>query len=249
MGSERLRQPLRAAARDRPADGMRAHHQHDAEGGANGRSQRQHRVGAAPGQQRAGALALEARAGKGLRGADRAEAEAGQQQRMARRAQGREQLAEERLRLAHERFEQPAVGIPVGAEPGRGRRHRPLQHHGRAVVERVRERRPGVDRLEAVLGQRQPAQERRGERQRVDGRAGVVDEARQRQLVGAAAAADRRLPLEHGNPATSAGERDRGRQAVRSGADDDRVSQPGGRAGTGPSVGVRAPRVCTASSG
>ena len=49
----------------------------------------------------------------------------------------------------------------------------------------------GLDQLEPVLGQRQLAQERRRQRGRVDGRADVVDEAGQRQLRRAAAAADR----------------------------------------------------------
>ena len=46
--------------------------------------------------------------------------------------------------------------------------------------------------LEPVLAQRQAAQERRGERERVDGRADVVTESGQRELGAAQAAADRR---------------------------------------------------------
>ena len=67
------------------------------------------------------------------------------------------------------------------------------------------------------------AQERRGERERVDRRADVVPEAGQRQLRRARAAADRRGRLEHAHRAARPGERDRGGQAVRARADDDRV--------------------------
>ena len=78
----------------------------------------------------------------------------------------------------------------VGSEGGRRLLHRALQDHRRPAVERMRQRSLGVHELQTVLGQRQPAQERRQQRQGVDGRAGVVDEARQGQLLRSRPAAD-----------------------------------------------------------
>ena len=57
---ERVGQALRAAAGDGPADPVRAQRQHDSEGCAGRGPQREHRMGAAPAQQGARSLALEA---------------------------------------------------------------------------------------------------------------------------------------------------------------------------------------------
>ena len=80
-----------------------------------------------------------------------------------------------------------------------------------------------MGQLEAVLGEREGAQERRGERERVNGRAGVVHEAGQRQLGGAAASAEARLGLEHAHAAAGPGQGDCRSQPVRAGPDDDRL--------------------------
>lgn len=102
---------------------------------------------------------------------------------MTRRAQRPKQVAHQPVAGPVERLEQAAVGSGVGAEAACRLFDRALQHHRRAVLERVGERRLRLHQLEAVLGQRQAAQERGRERKRMDGRAGVVREARQRELL------------------------------------------------------------------
>ena len=164
VAREGVGEPLGAAARHRPADRMGTHGEDDPEGRAGGRSQRDHRVRAGAGDQGASTLALEARAEEAAGGADAAEPEAGHGERMARRAERAEELAEERVGAPDERTEEPAVGALVGAEAASGELDRPLQHHGRAVVERVRQRRLGMRQLKPVALQRQLAQEGRGER-------------------------------------------------------------------------------------
>jgi hypothetical protein len=57
----------------------------------------------------------------------------------------------------------------------------------------------------------------------MDCRAHVVPKSRQRQLRSARSAADRLLPLDDKNGSSCLGERDRSSQAVRPGADDNRV--------------------------
>ena len=83
---------------------------------------------------------------------------------MARRAERAEDLPHELGRRAHERLEQPPVGVGVPAEAVSRLVHGALEQHRGAVVEGVRERRVGMRQLESVLGERQPAQERGCER-------------------------------------------------------------------------------------
>ena len=153
---------------------------------------------------------------------------------MARGAQWPEQGLEERGGVAHERLEQAAVGTLVGPEPGRGPRHRALQHHRGPVVQRMRERGRRVDELETVTCQRQGAQERRGERQRLHRGARVVHQPRQRQLGGAAASAERLRALQHTYGVARPRHDDRSRQPVGARPDDDRrLRQSRGRAAPG----------------
>jgi hypothetical protein len=94
-------------------------------------------------------------------------------------------------------------------------------HHDRgAVVQRVRQhgRRFHHGQIELEL-----TEERRRGDQRVDRRADVVPEPRQRQFGSANAAANRRLAFEDANRSSGLRERDRGCEPVRPGADDDGV--------------------------
>ncbi len=75
---------------------------------------------------------------------------------------------------ADERPEQGAPRASVETQPGGGLLERALEHHGAAVVERMRERRGWLDPLDAVLGERHRAHEGRGDPERVDRGAGVV---------------------------------------------------------------------------
>jgi hypothetical protein len=214
LAGERVGDLLRAAARHRPPDGVAADRQHHPERGARRRAEREHRVRARAGQQRARPLALEPRPPGGAQAVAR---EARQQQRMPRRPRRAQQLREQRPRLPHQRAERLHVRALVDAEARRRLLDRPVQEHRGAVVERMCKRYIGVHEVE-----RQLSQERRRERQRVHGGAQVVDEPGERQLRGAAAAAQRRLSFEHRDFHARAGEHERGGQAVRARADDDR---------------------------
>src|SRR5207248_5387226 len=73
-----------------------------------------------------------------------------------------------------ERPEKAPVRGAVDTELLRRLVERALEHDGGAVVERVRERCPGMYPVDVEVAER-----RRGERERVNSRADVVDEARQ----------------------------------------------------------------------
>ena len=222
MRGQRVGEPLGAAARHGPADGVRADGEHDPERRAQRRLERQHRVSAAAGQQRSRALAGEAAAREPGRRPHRPAREAGEGQRVPRRPQRPEQVTEQRPGLPHERLDHAAVGRTVGPEAGRRLRDRALEQHRRPVVERMRQRSGGMRELEPVLGERQAPEQRRRLRQSVHGRARVVHEAGQGQLGRAAAAADRRLALQDGDAAPGGGQHDGGGEPVRAGADDGR---------------------------
>ena len=116
---------------------------------------------------------------------------------MTGRAKWGQDVRKELLRVTHQRPDQLCVGHPVRTETSGGLLDRPLEYHGGPVVERMGERHARMHQLEPLLGEGQGAQERRGEREGMHGRARVVDEARKCQLLRAAAAADRVGPLHH----------------------------------------------------
>ena len=78
-------------------------------------------------------------------------------------------------------------------------------------------------RLDQVELEPEALEERRGGRGRVDGRADVVAEAGKRQFGGARPAADGVASLEEQDRPSRLGKSDGGGEAVRPGADDDRV--------------------------
>ena len=187
------------------------------------------------GQQRSRPGAGEARAREARSRAEPAAREAHVGAHVPGQAQGAEEVVDELLPAGCERPHERAIGVAVAvavavAVEAVGRLvDRTVQRDRRAVVERMRDRDLGVGEREPVLGQRQAAQERRRERERVDGGAHVVAESGQGQLRAAEAAADRRRGLEHEHRAARLGERDRRRQAIRPRADDDRIPAVGHR--------------------
>ena len=219
---------LRATARERPADRVAEHREDEPERRRGRCVEREHRVRGVPGEEGAGALAVEARAREARRRAERATARTAPS-RAGAAADGAAASVPSTIasEASHERPEEAPPGVPVHSQPGRGLLDRALEHDCRPVVERVRERRRRMDPLDAVLGQRHGAHERRGDPERVDRGAGVVQEARERQLLGAQAAADRVAALDDEHRATGPREHDRRREPVRPRSDDDRVVHPG----------------------
>ena len=180
----------------------------------SGRAQREHRVRRAAGEQGAGALALEARARPGRpRSAGRARpkraSSSGWRGRSASGPASQRRASKSALRVAHQRLEQPPVGVAVA------RRARPRSPRPSAPASPPCRRRAGAPaappgaRLEAVLGQRQRREERRGQRQPVTVEQVSCTKPGQRQLGRAAAAADRVLALQHQHPARPARARSR----------------------------------------
>ena len=120
---------------------------------------------------------------------------------------------------AHERIDERAVVLRVGAEAVGRLLQSALEGHS-VAVERVRSRDRRVDPLDVDALER-----RRAPRERQDRRAHVVSEPRQRELGGAAAAADRVAGLVNGHADAFAHELHRGREPVRARADDDGALQ------------------------
>jgi hypothetical protein len=91
------------------------------------------------------------------------------------------------------------------------------------AVEGMGQRRRRVNPFEAVIAQGKRLEERRRDRHRINRRTHVVQEPGKGERLGSAAAADRRLGFVDDDPQARAGEHDRRREAVRTGADNDRI--------------------------
>ena len=91
----------------------------------------------------------------------------------------------------------PSVTGAVDAHALGGFRHR-AQHESRSSIrQRMSKRDFGFNPRQAKLLKRQTAKEWRERRERMHGRAAIVQEPRQRQLLGARRAARRWLGLKH----------------------------------------------------
>ncbi len=215
---ERVGDALRTTARQRPACRVRRRAEDDRERSRERRVERQEGMRGEPGDQRARPRAAkpEARGGK-----DRAQAEARQQERMAGQPHHRPQHVVAQLAEAlREWADHPAVGSGILAEP-RGRLvERADQRDGGAVVEWMRDRDVRMDPLQPVAREIELGEERRGRAQRVDRRAHVVHESRQRQPGAARAAADGRFRLVDPDAEARARKHDGSREPVRAATDD-----------------------------
>ena len=112
---------------------------------------------------------------------------------------------------------------PSGAQAGGRRLDRAMHDPGPSAIERVGDRHVRMDERHAAGRQVDRAEERRGERRRVDRRARVVPVAGERQLGGPEASAGRVGRLVDDDGPAGTGERDRRGQPVRPGPDDDGV--------------------------
>ncbi len=202
---------------------MREHSQRETEGRARRAIEPEHRVRGQPREDAARPLAAKREPGEHRRRRRGPRTETGQRDQVRGEVQRAEQVLEQRLRVGDERREQPPPPGVVVAETGRGSFRRALEQDRGPVVERVRERRGRLDPLDAVLRERQRAKERRRDPERVDRRADVVDEARQRQLGRPRASANRVGGLEDAYSDTGPRQHDRRGEPVRPGTDHDRV--------------------------
>ena len=225
VGRQRIGDSLRAAARDRPADRMRAGEEREGEGAGDRLLQAHEGVGGHPRQQRLGRRRAEASRQPGHR-LQRAERVAPDRERVAQPgadAERSQQLARDQVPIGRDGTDQPTVALAVLAQAG-GRGVQVAAHQRRAaVIERMGQRHRRLDPLQAVLRQRPLAEDRGGSAQRMDGRADVVDEAGQGQRRRPAATAHLGARLQHQHAAPGSGQGDGGGQAVGPGADDERV--------------------------
>ena len=230
---QRVGDRARATPRDRPSVVVAGADQGHPDRGAERRGERPEGVGGGAGEERP---RLGARQGTGQRRGRRrgAQAEAGEQQRMARQAVGHrpEDVLGEPVEGRRGGAEEPLPGLPRIAQAGRRLLDRAQHRRHLAAVERMGEidLRPGP--LEPVAVEAERRQRRRADGKGVDGRAVVVEQARQGQLAGAGTAADRLGRLDHRHPHPAA-RQDRGAgQPVGAGPDDHRLAHAG-RAGKG----------------
>ncbi len=219
----RIRDRLRPAPGKRPAHAMRQQPEKPPERGCRRPRQRQHRVRGETREQAARLLTAKRAAGDHARGQRRERREAGKRSGMPRPPEWRQQVLADLVVLLRERPHEPPVAPCVNPERGGRVGDGADEQRGAPVVERVRESRRRLDPLDAVLLERHRAQERRGDGERMDRRADVVDEARQRQLGRPAAAAERFLGLQHPHRQPGPGEMDCRGEAVRPRPDDNRI--------------------------
>src|SRR5438093_2489224 len=122
------------------------------------------------------------------RRAHRDESEAREDYGMPRHVQQRSKcLADEILPSLDRGTEEVAPRVAVAAEPLRGEIERAPEHGCAPVVQGMREWRVGMDPVQPVSLELEPAEERRCRGHEMERQADVVDEARSRQLAGAAA--------------------------------------------------------------
>ncbi len=220
---ERVGQALRSAAREHPSGDVRHRAEHEGERRRGPRLERHHAVRGDAGEERTRVRAREPPPREALGGLQRHQPEARERERMRRHPR----RPEHRHLDVRPRFDDGAEGSAIRGGVffqvvGRLVERR-VHRSRRPVVHRVRQHDWRRDPVEAVLGERQRAKEGRRRRERVNGRADVVDEARQRQLGGPHAAADGRFRFVDDNLSAKLREHDGGGEAVRARTDDDRV--------------------------
>ncbi len=223
----------RSAARHRPAEAVAGTDQRHAHGRAHRPVQRAERVRGHAAEQRAGLLGGEGAAQQRGRGGG-GQAEAHQGQRMGRQVLDRpQQVVQQLAEVARRAPEHPSPRRAVAAEPRRSRLDRALHHGHAAAVQRMGQVELGPRPLEPVALEAQPCQRGRAWGQRVRCRAVVVQQAGQRQLAGAGAAADHRSSLDDRDRHAARGQGGGAGQAVGARADHDGAAHAAGVTRTG----------------
>jgi hypothetical protein len=212
---------LRAASRERPTADMCQHEQHERKRGGRRLLEGKHGVCADTGEERLCAVGPEASRRYALYGPEPCRCKTRKREWMRRDPHERcEQRSFERGPGTDRPGEELSVSVSVYTEAARSRLERAVHDDRRSVVQRVRQRGWRFHHGQIEL---EPTEERRRWDERVDRRADIVPEPRQRQFSGASAAADRRLPVEDANRSSGLRERNRSCEPVRPGADDDGV--------------------------
>jgi hypothetical protein len=212
---------LRAASRKRPPADMRQHEQDERERCGRTLLEGKHGVCADAGEERLCGVGPEPSRRNALYGLEARRCEARNGQWMTRDVQERrEQRSFEHGPRSDRPGEKLSVGVSVDTQATCSRLERAVHHNCGSVVQRVRQRGWRLHHGQIEL---EPTEERRRRDERVDRRADVVPEPRQRQFSGASAAADRRLTFEDANRSSRLRERNRSCEPVRPGADDDGV--------------------------
>ncbi len=165
-----------------------------------------------------GEVPLRKRAGRGEPRPQRR----GQSARAQPVAEPKQRPGRDRMRTEHhslnltprldQRADQSPVRELVAAEPRRRCQQAVLEQDGRPIVERMGRRRTRLDPLDVEL---ERPEERRSQTERVDRRADVVDESRQRQLGRPQAAAELLRGFVNLDLQAGSSQRDRRRETVR----------------------------------
>ena len=187
--------------------------------------ERHHAVRRRARQHRARALVAKPAARKRRGRADRRHAEARHQERMPEAGRPEQRRHQFRRAIREGGNQVPVRPRILAAQRLRRGVDRTLDDDRGPIVERMREGGLRLSELEAVRRERQRFQERREHHQRVHGGADIMNESRPGQLQRARGAADRRLGFEDAHRAARARQRDGRGQAVRAGADHDRVER------------------------
>jgi hypothetical protein len=100
---------------------------------------------------------------------DRAQAESRGCEKMPRDPERTEQFCKKEIGLRRERLHERAVGSRVGAERSASLFDRSLEHRDGAIVEWMSQGCAWVNQLEAMLSEWKRLEERRGDRERMNG--------------------------------------------------------------------------------
>jgi hypothetical protein len=171
------RDALRTPARQHPSDNVRQRAEHQAESRRRPAVQRDHAVRRDPGKQRPGGLIDESSVDESIGRLKCLESESSERNRMTRPPQRAENRIFKPRPIIDQGGHQRVVGGRVRFQPRCG----PIDgatHNGRcSVIERVGHHERWLDPFKAMLRQWQSAKKRRGDTQRMYGRAHIVHEA------------------------------------------------------------------------
>ncbi|MCX6043215.1 MAG: hypothetical protein NTV69_19060 [Caldilinea sp.] len=174
IAHQRIGDRLRASYGNGPADRLCQRGQEQPYSCRRGSLQRQQRVARHSGQQRPGPLAPQQEPCQPCRRGGERQGIGGQQPGMSGKMQRCQQVVEQRFPMLDQRAEQPAPDLLVDAEPGRCVSERAGHSDCSAVVQRMRQRHRRNGPTNPQFGERQAAQKRRSQCQRVDRSTDIV---------------------------------------------------------------------------